>query len=83
MTNYTPTNEPGGYVFYTNGDMDVTMKSPFSQRWHKATMKATPKQITAWHNGEVIQRALPHLSADEREFLMTGITPDEWKAEFG
>ena len=27
---------------------------------------------------ELIQNAMPNLSADEREFLMTGITPEEW-----
>jgi len=25
---------------------------------------------------------MPNLSADEREFLMTGITPDEWDEAF-
>lgn len=28
-----------------------------------------------------IQVALRHLSADEREFIMTGITPEEWPKE--
>jgi len=37
-------------------------------------------QVMAWEEGgELIQNALPsHLTADEREFLMTGITPAEW-----
>jgi hypothetical protein len=26
---------------------------------------------------------MPHLTADQREFLMTGITPAEWQAAFG
>ena len=26
---------------------------------------------------------MPHLSADEREFIMTGITPNEWEDAFG
>jgi hypothetical protein len=25
---------------------------------------------------------MPNLTADEREFIMTGITPDEWDAAF-
>jgi hypothetical protein len=25
---------------------------------------------------------MPHLSADEREFIMTGITPDVWEELF-
>jgi hypothetical protein len=37
----------------------------------------------AWQGGELIQNAFPELSADAREFIKTGITPDEWKAAFG
>ena len=31
---------------------------------------------------ELIQNIVPHLSSDEREFLITGITPDEWDKLF-
>ena len=32
-----------------------------------------------WRLGQgLIQDCLPYLSADEREFLMTGIMPEEW-----
>lgn len=34
-------------------------------------------------NGKMIQDVFPMLNADEREFLMTGITPDKWNAMFG
>lgn len=30
----------------------------------------------------LIQQALPHFTADQREFLITGITPGEWNATF-
>ncbi len=33
--------------------------------------------------GEHVQDVAPHLSADDREFLMTGITADEWEQMFG
>ena len=36
-----------------------------------------------WTEGELIQNALPYLTADEHEFLMTGITADEWSEMFG
>ena len=36
-----------------------------------------------WTNGEMIQAAFPQLDADQREFLMTGITPEKWEAMFG
>jgi hypothetical protein len=35
-----------------------------------------------WKAGELIQRALPNLSADEREMLMTGICPNCWDKIF-
>lgn len=31
---------------------------------------------------ELIQKIVPHLSSDEREFLITGITPQEWDKLF-
>ena len=31
-----------------------------------------------YNNGELIQRAFPYLSADEREFIKTGICADCW-----
>lgn len=60
----------------------VTVKSFFTQRNHTRTLNMTKAQFELWQSGEYIQRALPHLSADEREFLMTGATPDEWDVEF-
>ena len=39
----------------------------------------TPTQIASWENGLLIQTAMPDLSPDEREFIMTGITPNEWE----
>lgn len=36
-----------------------------------------------WKAGELLQNAFPTLSADEREFVKTGITPQEWEDVFG
>ena len=38
----------------------------------------TEVQLVAWRQGALIQDVMPHLSADEREFLISGITPAEW-----
>ena len=35
-----------------------------------------------WQLGHHIQDAFKKLSADEREFLLTGITPEEWAQMF-
>jgi len=31
----------------------------------------TPKQLSLWQQGELIQIVMPHLSADDREFLIS------------
>ena len=38
----------------------------------------TKEQIDLWMSGELIQDVMPNISADEREFIQTGITPEEW-----
>jgi hypothetical protein len=35
-----------------------------------------------WTSGKKIQEAFPFLNPEEREFLMTGITPSEWNEIF-
>ncbi|MGV8863275.1 MAG: hypothetical protein ACOH2T_19175 [Pseudomonas sp.] len=35
------------------------------------------------HERRPIQDIFPDLTSDEREFLLTGCTPDEWDAMFG
>ena len=40
-------------------------------------------QWKAWQEGVLIQKALPELNSDQREFLMSGMTPAEWEALYG
>jgi hypothetical protein len=54
-----------------------------SGKWHVMELPVTKDQIRRWMNGEFIQNAMPNLDDEQREFLMTGITPDEWNANFG
>lgn len=37
----------------------------------------------AWQNGELIQRAMPYLSANEREIIQTGTCAKCWDKLFG
>ena len=62
--------------------MLITRKSAFTNNVHTMDINVTQEQLSAWESGTLIQNAMPHLSADEREFIMTGITPDEWDAAF-
>lgn len=43
----------------------------------------TPAMVHAWKNGQMIQDAMPNIPAEEREFIITGITPEFWQATFG
>jgi hypothetical protein len=39
----------------------------------------TPLQIEQWERGMLIQEAMPLLTRDEREFIMTGLTSSDWE----
>ncbi|MCI0558668.1 MAG: hypothetical protein MN733_09245 [Nitrososphaera sp.] len=44
-------------------------------------IQVTELQLEDWlTHGLPIQDAMPELTDEQREFIMTGITPDEWKA---
>lgn len=63
--------------------MQVTKTSMFSGNENTREIDVTPEQIARWKGGELIQNVMPHLSGDDREFLISGITPEEWKSYFG
>jgi hypothetical protein len=63
--------------------MIITRKSPLSGKTNQMNIDVTAGQIARWELGELIQNAMPNLSADEREFIKTGITPEEWDTAFG
>lgn len=63
--------------------MIITKTSIITGETHDRTIDVTEEAISAWKlSGKNIQDAFPHLSSDDREFLMTGITPREWKGMF-
>ena len=49
---------------------------------HAMPLEITEAQVLQWVNGASIQDAMPNLSAEGREFLMTGITQLEWDSLF-
>lgn len=63
--------------------MLIKRKSPFTGTVHELDIPVTEDQLHRWHNGELIQNAMPHLTSGQREFLMTGITDEEWSQAFG
>ena len=65
-------------------DVEVTAISSFTGKERSRVMEMTAADWRAWSKECVlIQQAFPYLSADDREFLMTGCTPEEWEELFG
>ena len=62
--------------------MEITKTSIHSGITRTLHLPVTAEQIAAWKAGELIQNAMPWLNADEREFIKTGITPEEWQEIF-
>ena len=63
--------------------MLIGKTSSLTSRTHEMEIDVSEKQITLWMEGALIQDVMPNLTPEEREFLMTGITPAEWDATFG
>jgi hypothetical protein len=63
--------------------MQITRKSMLSGKERTLEINVTEEQLSLWQAGELIQNAMPHLTAGEREFIKTGITDEEWDEEFG
>ena len=63
--------------------MMITRTSKLTGTERTREIDLTPVQLAAWEAGALIQDAAPHLSDADREFVMTGITAEEWTAVFG
>lgn len=58
--------------------MKITKVSPFTGLENTMEIDVPIDQLIAWRAGGLIQNVMPQLSADEREFMMTGLTPKCW-----
>lgn len=63
--------------------MIIRKQSPLTGKFNELDIPVTQEQIDKWQSGTLIQNAMPNLTTDEREFLITGYTPDDWEAIFG
>ena len=64
--------------------MLVVRKSMFTGEVHSMELPITPQQLERWERGsEYIQDVFPGLTADQREFIKTGVTKEEWDNTFG
>ena len=62
--------------------LSVSNRSSLSGQVNTMVLDITFDQFKSWKQGSLIQDVMPNLSADDREFLMTGITPVEWNEMF-
>lgn len=62
--------------------MKITRKNIITGELITKDLPVTLEQLKAWHDGVIIQKAMPHLSADDREFILTGLSGEQWDEIF-
>jgi hypothetical protein len=60
--------------------MQITRTNILTQKESTMELDITQEQIDAFQNGAKVQDAFPNLTDDEREFILTGMSPEEWDA---
>jgi len=63
--------------------MQVIRKSPLTGELTSREIDVCQSQIDAWEVGMLIQDAMPDVSKDDREFIMTGSSSVDWDKMFG
>lgn len=58
--------------------MQITRTSTLSGITRTLEIDVEPHEYQSWRDGQLIQYSMPHLSVSDREFLISGITDDEW-----
>lgn len=62
--------------------MKITRISPLTGIEHTMDLDISTDQLQRYNNGELIQNVLSHLSDDEREFIISGCTPEDFNTLF-
>jgi uncharacterized protein (DUF779 family) len=63
--------------------MKLSKRSIISGKINEMNLDITEEQYFSWKTGDLVQNVFPHLNSKEREFIVSGITPQEWKEVFG
>ena len=64
--------------------MEITRTSLISGITRTLDLPVTQFQLDNYHvKGSLLQDAFPQLNADDREFIKSGITAEEWDEMFG
>ena len=63
--------------------IEVSRISPLTGNVNKMYLDITQEQVEEWNKPgkerRLIQDIFPNLNEDEREFIMTGYTPADWR----
>ena len=62
--------------------MKITRKSPYSGITRTRDLPVTDEQLILWEKGALIQVVMPQLNEEQREWLISGMTEDEWQECF-
>jgi hypothetical protein len=62
--------------------MLISRTSPVSGKTVTRDLDVTQEQLDEWKAGGLIQNVFPKLSEGDREFLLTGMTEEEWDSLF-
>lgn len=63
--------------------MKITRVSPLTGKENTMDIDISQKQLEKWQGGELIQHAMPNINSDEREFLISGYTSEDWDSLWG
>ena len=63
--------------------MMVTRSCPVTGDTITRDVPCTERQMTMWEAGQLIQLAMPNVSREDREFVMSGMTPEVWAQTMG
>ena len=61
----------------------VTLSGPCYVTGKEYTVKVQYPDLQKYFAGAYMQDAFPYLSADDREFLISGTSPEGWEQMFG
>ena len=61
----------------------VKRTSPLTGKVRTMTIDATNEEYAAWDSGKLIQDAMPRLSRDVAEFVISGVTGEEFEEIWG
>jgi len=62
--------------------MKITKRSQLTGSTNTMYLDVTSEQLTIYEMRGLVQNIFPNLSSYQREFIKSGITPEEWSSNF-